>query len=279
VTRFEDYQDAGGLRLPKHLVTKIDRWVQSDIRISKNTLDGDTGDLAAPKEISGALPAPANPPVEVTVTPVGKGIWWLAGSGNHPSVVFAFSDHLTLFEVPASEARAKAVIDKARSLVFGKPLTEVIVSHHHFDHSGGLRTAVAEGLTIITDRGNVAFFKDLVARKHTIVPDELARTNTSQPMRIVPVDDELVLKDDAMEVDLYHVKNNSHTDTLLMGWVPAEHILVQADLYDSGWQRYPWADNLRENVELRKLKVEKDVPIHGAVESYADVLKTMELRK
>jgi hypothetical protein len=28
-------------------------------------------------------------------------------------------------------------------------------------------------------------------------------------------------------------------------------------------------------VELRKLKVEKDVPIHGNIENYDDVLRTM----
>jgi hypothetical protein len=61
-----------------------------------------------------------------------------------------------------------------------------------------------------------------------------------------------------------------------MGWVPRDHILVQGDLYDSGWLRFPWADNLKKNVELRKLKVEKDVPIHGQIESYADVLKRMQ---
>jgi hypothetical protein len=82
-----------------------------------------------------------------------------------------------------------------------------------------------------------------------------------------------------MELDLYHVKNNSHADTLLMGWVPRDHILVQADLYDSGWRHFPWADNLRENLELRKLSPEKDVPIHGKIESYADVLKTMAAKK
>jgi hypothetical protein len=278
-TSFLDYQNADGVLLPKHLVTKIDKWLQSDIRVSKNTVNANAGDLAAPAVVSGSLPAPANPPQEVTAVPAGKGIWWLAGSGNHRSIVFEFSDHLTLFELPASEARAQAVIAKARSLSFGKRLTEVIVSHHHFDHSAGLRTAVSEGLTIITDRGNVEFFKNLVARKHTIVPDQLAQIFTAQPMKIVPVDDEMVLKDDAMELHLFHVKNNSHAETLLMGWVPGEHILVQADLYDSGWQRYPWAENLRENVAFRKLNVEKDVPVHGVIESYADVLKTMQSKK
>jgi len=275
-TSFKDYEDVDGLKLPKRVTTKIDKWVQSDIRVSKYTINGTTGDMTAPAAVTSALPAPANPPVEVTVEKVAPGIWWLAGSGNHRSVVFEFADHLTLFELPESETRAKAVIEKAHSLAFGKPLTELIVSHAHFDHSAGLRVAVAEGLTIITQSGNVAFFKELAARKHTIVPDQLAQTIAAQPLKIKPVDDVLVLKDASMELDLYHVKDNSHSDTMLMGWVPADHILVQADLYDSGWLRYPWADNLKKNVELRKLPVEKDVPIHGDVESWAAVLKRMQ---
>jgi hypothetical protein len=278
-TSFGDYADVDGLKLPKRLTAKIDKWVQSDIRVAKYTVNGNAGDLAAPATISAEIPAPANPPVQVTAEPVAPGIWWLASSGNHRSVAFEFADHLTLFELPESETRAKAVIEKARSLAFGKPLTEVIVSHHHFDHSAGLRLAVSEGLTIITQRGNIAFFKDLAARKHTIVPDDLGRNLSAEPIKIKPVDDELVLKDASMELHLYHVKDNSHSDTLLMGWVPRDHILVQADLYDSGWLRYPWAGNLKQNVELRKLKVEKDVPIHGNIENWADVLKRMDAKE
>jgi len=273
-TKFLDYEDRGGLKLPRHLVSTIDKWRRSDILVSKNSIDAPVN-LTAPGAMRAALPAPANPPVSVTVELVSPGVWWLNGDGNHHSVVIEFSDHLTLFEVPTSESRAKAVIEKARSLSFGKPLTEVIVSHHHFDHSAGLRTAVAEGLAVITQHGNLAFFKDLIARPHTMVPDELAMSLSPPPVQINVVDDEVTLKDDFMELDLYHVKNNNHADTLLMGWLPREHILIQADLYDSGWQRFPWADNLRENVELRKLKPEKDVPIHGKIENWADVLKTM----
>jgi glyoxylase-like metal-dependent hydrolase (beta-lactamase superfamily II) len=276
-TKFLDYEDLGGLKLPRHLVTTIDKWVRSDIRVSKNTINAPVN-LAAPDPMRGALAAPANPPVSVTVQLVEPGIWWLNGDGNHHSVVIEFSDHLTLFEVPTSEARAKAVIEKARSLAFGKPLTEVIISHHHFDHSAGLRTAAAEGLAVITQHENLAFFKDLIARPHTLVPDELAMTLSPPPMQLKVVDDEVTLRDDSMELDLYHVKNNNHADTLLMGWLPRQKILIQADLYDSGWQRFPWADNLRENVELRKLKPEKDVPVHGKIEDWADVLKTMSAK-
>jgi len=211
----------------------------------------------------------------VTAEPVGKGIWWLAGSGNHRSIVFEFADHLTLFEAPLNESRTKAVIDKARSLST-KPLTHVIVSHHHFDHSGGLRVAVAEGLTVITYRANEAFFKDLVARKHTIVQDALARN--PRPLKLELVDDEMTLKDGAMEVRLYHLIDNPREGTNLFAYVPRDRVLVQADLYDSSWDQHLWGENVLWNIDHRKLKVDKDVPVHGAVEPFADMVRTIKAK-
>jgi hypothetical protein len=271
-TAFAEYEDVNGLKLPRHLTTNMDLYPQFDLHVSNNAVDGDTGDLAAPDAVKGAS-VPAPPPVNVTAEQVGKGIWWLAGSGNHRSVVFEFDDHLTLFEVPVNEARSKAVIDKARTLS-QKPLTQVIVSHHHFDHSGGLRTAVAEGLTIITYRGNEAFFKDLVARKHTIVPDALARN--PKPLELELVDDELTLKDRSMEVRLYHLLDNPREGTNLFAYVPRDRILVQADLYDSTWQQHPWGENVLWNIDHRNLRVDKDVPVHGEIEPFARMVQTIK---
>src|SRR6202043_4147819 len=158
----------------------------------------------------GRLPAP--PAGRVTAEEGGQGILGVARLGNHRRGVVEVGGHLTLFEVPVNEARSKAVIDKARTLS-QKPLTHVIVSHHHFDHSGGLRTAVAEGLTIITYKDNEEFFKDLVARRHSIVPDELEKN--PKPLKIVVVDDAMTMKDNSMEVQLYHLRDNPREGTNL----------------------------------------------------------------
>src|SRR5688572_17158683 len=131
-TAISDYEDVNGVKMPKRLTTTIDKYLQFDLRVSKSEVDVDTAALAAPDAVKAAAAA-TPPPQVVTVEPVAKGIWRLAGSGNHRSIVFEFADHLVLFETPLNETRSKAVIHEARKLS-SKPLTHAVVSHHHFDH-------------------------------------------------------------------------------------------------------------------------------------------------
>jgi glyoxylase-like metal-dependent hydrolase (beta-lactamase superfamily II) len=271
-TAFSDYQDVGGLKLPARLTTTTDRVMTVDIHAAKQTIDGPAGDLAAPAAAASAAPIATAPPADVTVQEVAKGIWWLAGQSHH-SVVVEFADHLTLIESPQNDTRALAVIAKARELRPGKPLTTVVVTHHHFDHSGGVRAAVSEGLGVIADKRTAAFFENVTGRPHTIVPDALSKN--AKPLKFQAVDEELELKDATQTVELYHIAGSPHADTLLMAYFPRERILVEADVFTPGAAVAPYAGNLMENITKRKLRVDKIVPIHGTIAPFADLQKVV----
>jgi glyoxylase-like metal-dependent hydrolase (beta-lactamase superfamily II) len=150
----------------------------------------------------------------------------------------------------------------------------VINTHHHFDHSGGIRAAVSEGLAVITQKANAQFFRDAIDRPHTIAPDALARN--PKPLKLEPVDEGMELADDTMTVQLYRIDGNPHGDAMLMAYLPKERILVEADAFSPGAAVQPYAANLLENVTKHNLRVDRIVPLHGTIAPFSDLVKTQQ---
>lgn len=269
-TSFADYQTVNGVKLPARITTTTDEIQTAQLRLSKQTIDGQIGDLAAPAAVASAA-APAPPAPTVTAEQVAPGVWWLAGQSHH-SALIEFSDHLMLIEAPQSEARTMAVIAKARELRPGKPLTQIVNSHHHFDHSAGIRAAVAEGLQVITHSGNRSYFEHVTTRAFTIAPDTLAKR--PKDLNIDTVDDEKVIEDKTMTVALYLIAGSPHSDTMLMAYLPKERILIEADAFSPGSPIQPYAPNLLENVHKRNLKIDRIVPLHGTIAPFSELAKT-----
>ena len=266
-TSFADYQDVGGVRLPARLTTRTDDVVTSEVRATRQTVDGDVGDLAAPAAASAAVPAPQPP--NVTVEEVSKGFWLLAG-GSHHSALLEFADHLMLIDAPNNDARTLAVIAKARELRPNKPLTHVVNSHHHFDHSGGVRSAVSEGLAVITHQGNAAFIEEIVKRPHTRVPDALSKN--PKPLKLETFAEERVITDGTMTVNLYAIPSE-HSETMLMAYVPRDRALVVIDVYEPGEGPHMFAARFLDDLKKRNLRVDRIVPLHGKIVPYAQLVK------
>ncbi len=108
-----------------------------------------------------------------------KGVWDVRVGNNNGGPAIEFADHLVLFEANGSAAATLARIDAANRLVPGKQVTRLIVTHHHFDHTAGLRAAVSRGLAVISHRGNEAIFREMIARPAVVFPDELAKKPAS----------------------------------------------------------------------------------------------------
>ena len=252
------------------MTTLTDQSTTAILRVTRQAVDADLGDIAAPAAASTAAASAPQPP-NVVVEDVAPGVWLLAGQSHH-SALIEFADHLKLIEAPQSEARTLAVIAKARELRPSKPLTHVVNTHHHFDHSAGIRAAVSEGLTIVTHQANAPYFLEAVKRSHSLQPDALA--NNSKPAKVETVGDGVVYKDAARTMTLYHVEGSGHGDAILMAHLPRERVVIAVDVYAPGGTVQPYAANFLENIRKRNLRVDRIVPLHGRIGTYQELEQT-----
>ena len=184
---YSDYADFGGIKFPRRIVEKQDGFETLDITIQDVTPNAAVA-LEVPANVASAPAPPATPGVDVQK--VGEGLWSL-NAANTRSLAVEFTDHIVMLEGPTSDARSVAVNEVVRKTVPNKPIRYVVNTHAHYDHAGGLRQYVAEGVTVITHESNKAFFEKAWARPRTIQPDALSKS--PKPVMIETVGDKKVL--------------------------------------------------------------------------------------
>jgi hypothetical protein len=284
---FSAYMPVNGVQLPIGFTTIQDfrNQTQERLYIDRNVVDGPLDDMRAPASVlmppqpgaggapqgggGGAPPGGGRGGAAAQPLQLADGIWRLGGS-----TVFEFEDHMVMYEVNGGEAAVLARIEQASSLVPGKRLTHAIMSHHHDDHASGLRAAVSAGLTLISHYSNEETFRELTERRTTKYHDALSRN--FQTMKFIPVRDHLALKDSRMAVDIYHVINNNHMASGVIAYVPAARLLVEADLTTPNWDYQWWGGSLMDNIEHRKIDVDRVSPVHGVVAPLADLVAQIE---
>jgi glyoxylase-like metal-dependent hydrolase (beta-lactamase superfamily II) len=148
--------------------------------------------------------------------------------GTHNSLIVARKDHLVVFDAPINEWQSRWTIDAAKAKYPGKPVKFLVLTHHHNDHTGGARTYVAEGATVVVAAPNKAHFENVFRAPHTVKPDELQ--NNPKPATIVEFKDQMGLKDEGGDIQLYAIAN-AHSDGMLIGHVVNENIVWVTDLY------------------------------------------------
>jgi len=273
-THYSGYTPHEGLLLPLGYETDMDwrDFPYLKIYVDAYQFDATIPDLAAPAAVRAAPdPVPAS---DIRATPIAKGIWRL----NSGTTVFEFEDHLVLFELMQSVRPAQATLDFARTMAPGKPVTQLIVSHNHFDHSNGIRQAVAEGITVISRRANEGILREQVAHAAPDYPDALAKH--PRPMKFVPVDEHLRLADKAMTVDIYWSRNSTHTADSVFAYAPAAKVVAEGDMATAAYDYQFWPDNYMDAVEYYKLDVDFLSPVHAVMQP--DVLpqaKVLEMIK
>ena len=227
--------------------------------------------------------APTGPP-PVTVDRLADGVY-LLGGGPANSVAVEFKSFIAVFEAPTGEARSLAVIEQITKLVPDKPIRFLINSHQHFDHIGGIRTYLHIGATIVTQRRNIAFLnRDVLnSRARTILPDMITLsppTELTEGYNYESFNENYVITDGTRILQVFYVQPmRQHAEGMAMAYLPAEKILMQANLFDTH-EPPPTAPTapmitLRGMVQALKLDVATIAPVHGRPVPYSAFLKAM----
>lgn len=259
---YSDYKDFNGVKAPTFMIVKQGGFPTLLLGVT----DVKTN---VPVTIP-PPPQPASAAVAVQTEKVADGVYYLRG-GTHHSVLVEFSNYVAVIEAPQNEARSLAVIEEVKKLVPNKPIRYLINTHHHFDHSGGLRTYVDAGATIVTNDINKDFYEKAFASPRTLNPDRLEQSKKKAVIEVTG--NKKVLTDGTRTLELHLIQNNPHNDGIMMAFLPKEKILVEADLYTppaanaaapaANAPVNPAALALLDNLERLRLDFDTILPLHG----------------
>jgi len=274
---YTEYRDLDGIRFPMHIVMREGGWPTLEVNVAQvrpNTQEAIDVVARATSTPPPAPPAaPAAPPQPVKLA---DGVWQLTPNGEG-SIIVEFKDYVVMVEAPGGDAVTAASMAAAQRLTPGKPIKYAINTHHHADHAGGMRAYVAEGIPIITHESHRKYYEEQIFKNpHSLNPDRLARMPHA-PM-IETVKDKRVLSDGTMSLEIHLMRDQPHSEGLLMVYLPKSKLLIQSDAYipRPGAPPLPapspYTTNLVGNISRLKLDVARVVHVHGGSSPYADVL-------
>lgn len=173
---------------------------------------------------------------------------------THNVVVVEMDTYLVVFDAPINEQLSEWAIRAAKQRYPGKPIKYLLLTHHHWDHTSGARTFVAEGATVIVGKDNKAHFERMFSAPSAALNDRLHRN--PRKADVIEVTDKYILKDGKREIGFYSIDSQHATGTLI-GYIPDARLGFVTDLWSPG------RDPLPEKPTQGQIEVVKGVKRHG----------------
>jgi glyoxylase-like metal-dependent hydrolase (beta-lactamase superfamily II) len=279
---FTRWENADGVLFPRQVDTEVNGRLQQHLLVTSVAINGTLAEsdfaiadslVARAQPVPATAPAPA--PITVTLAELAPNVWRAEG-GSHHSLVIRQATGLVVVEAPQSSARSRAVLDTLRGRFPGVTVRTLVPTHHHWDHSGGVREYLARGVDVIVHQRNVEFVRGIGAAQKTIAPDALSRggrmpaVRAANPVTIVGVGETAV---QLIELPTVHAQG------MLAAYIPSARILFVSDVLTPGPTLA--ATGSREIVAMvraRGITVDRVVGGHGGIAAWADVERAAAAR-
>ena len=278
-TIFPAYRMVGKIKVPAKRVTKRagDVIEEVDYREVQFNVKPAESAFAKPEGFD-ELPAFTPPPIKETKLADGV---YLFESGTN-SLAVEFSDHVMVVEPSAGGRGPKPTINKAREMFPGKPVKYVVITHHHDDHSGGVRSYVAEGVTIVTTPANQSYFETMSASDFSINRDDQSQKKQKPSFEFIQ-NKKRVFTDGKQTVEIIDIGPSPHANEMLIAYLPKEKLVFQGDLVNlpNTGKYMPTTVNTStvhffDSIKRLGLDVDRISAVHGPSTSLDDLRKAIE---
>jgi len=153
------------------------------------------------------------------------------------TMVVELENSLVVVEPGQNDLKGEVIIDRLAQQYPDKPISHLIVSHHHNDHAAGIRPYIAAGAKLVVHETAVDFYKMQTSREPSVVlQDALDRNPQVAQIVGVAASSPVRIEDSRLPVVVYHLEMG-HVPDMVFVFVEGENLLYGGDLYISGLAR------------------------------------------